>query len=215
MSWRRYVPSPINDLGLSVRSLANYLIRELQRIGTAIEIDDLWEDNTADLRVGSVGPNAPTLANLNGGPYRAYKFAAGDSMDIAFHIKHDVARNSKFYPHVHWTTDTSATGSISWLLSYQIAKGYEQSAFPTASTLRLNANPTGNEPWLHYITECSDGAAIDMPEVDSLVFMNVELDARNELSNGQKVFGLYVDLHYQKDREGTRYRNTPFYGEED
>lgn len=215
MSWRRYVPAPMLNLALTPVELARYLWRELEKISRATTIDDLWDDNTADLSTGKVAAGSPTLTALNGGPYEAYVFAAGDSVNVAFHVKHDVVRNSKFYPHIHWTTDTSATGSISWLLSYQIAAGYNQSAFPTASTMRLNTRVPIDSPWGHHITECSDAAAIDMPEVDSLVLMNVELDARNELSNGQKVFGLYVDLHYQKDREGTRYRNTPFYGEED
>lgn len=171
----------------------------------------LWEDNTADLSRGSVAAGSPTLTNVNGGPYQGYVFGIGDSVNAAFHIKHDVKPNSKFYPHIHWTTDGTNTGTLTWRISYQIAKGHNQEAFPTASTLDLTDTASGTA-WQHMITEASDAQAIDMPEVDSLVFMNVELQAASGFGTpADDIFGLYVDLHYQKDRFGTPQKSPDFY----
>jgi len=217
MTFRRYSPAPLTGLVNSVSTLTRYLLRELQKIASLMDIDDLWEDNTADLSTGNTGAGAPTLTNLNGGPYKAYVFAVGDAVNVSFHVKHDVSRNKPFYPHVHWTTDGTNAGTVTWRLHYQIAAGHQQEAFPTASTVDITQtydNTLG--AWTHMIGEVSDNAAIAMPQVDSLILMTCELEAATGFGTpADDIFGLYIDLHYQKDREGTRYKSPDFYGLEE
>lgn len=171
----------------------------------------LWDDNTADLATGSIAAGAPTLTVVNGGPYKGYAFSVGDTVQASFHIKHDVKVGSTFYPHVHWTTDGTNAGTLTWRISYQIAAGHNQASFPTATQLDLTATASGTA-WQHMITECTDAQSIDMPEVDSLILLTVELDAASGFGTpADDIFGLYVDLHYQKDRFGTLNKAPDFY----
>jgi hypothetical protein len=171
----------------------------------------LWDDNTSELSTGGIAAGSPTLTVVNGGPYKAYVFTDGDSVNCAFHIKHDVKRDGVFYPHVHWTTDGTNEGTLTWRISHQIAKGHNQAAFPTATTLDITDTASGTA-WQHMITEASDAQAISTPEVDSLILMNVELESSSGFGTpADDIFGLFVDLHYQKDRDGTINKAPNFY----
>ena len=171
----------------------------------------LWEDNTADMAIGTIGAGSPTLTIVNGGPYKGFVFGVGDSVNLGYHITHDVKPGSLIYPHVHWTTDGTNVGTLTWRISHQIAAGHNQAAFPTTSTIDVLTTASGTA-WQHMITEVSDTQAITMPEVDSLVLMNVSLLSASGFGTpADKIFGLYADLHYQKDRFGTPQKAPDFY----
>jgi len=173
----------------------------------------LWEDLLAPLAEGKGGggtfgvPAGPS--NINGGPYQAYDFLPKDLLQAAFHVPHTIKPGSKMYFHVHWCTDSTDTGTTTWKIHHQIAKGHSQEAFPTASVITLPSQAATGTAWTTVITECTDAQAIDAPEPDSLILCGVELDA-DTITTG-KIFGLYMDIHYQIDRFGTPGKAPDFY----
>ena len=176
----------------------------------------LWEDMLAPLATGKPGggsfgtPGGPTV--INSGPYQAYTFSANDLVQVGFHIPHNIKPGSKIYPHVHWCTNGTDNGTATWKIHYQIAKGHNQEAFPLSSSVTLAAAASSTTAWQHMITECTDAQAIPAPEVDSLVLVGCELDAKG---TGDTVFGLFVDIHYQIDRFGTPRKAPDFYKRND
>lgn len=201
------------------RVTAEWVHREFRRLHDTLAEkvgmhgeDGAWEDNTADLATGrSVGSGAVSYGQINSG-YYAPEMATGTPtriVQVAFHVKHDVKRGSKIYPHVHWTTNGSNSGDVTWTLKYQVAKGYDQDNFPTQTTITIDQTVAPAAAWRHFIAEGTNESTqtIDMPEVDSLILMTVQLTA-NTIST-DTIYGLYVDLHYQKERTGTLNRNGP------
>ena len=191
---------------------------------------DLWDDELAEISLDKP-PGAGTPASLaNFGPTSITQqpvFNRDDSAVVKFHIRHQIKVGSLIYPHVHWSTDgTAATSGVSdiveWEIDYQIAKGHQQESFTDQSQIvmtqsvynAVSTGPTTPDLWHHYITECSDAQAFTAPEVDSLIMMRIRRgstsDTYSDIGNGH-VFGLYVDLHYQKDRFGTVNKAPDFY----
>ena len=174
----------------------------------------LWDDNTAELFNSAGGGVAPTLAAFGPtGITHQYEFNQGDSVEIAFHIKHDIKPGSYIYPHVHWSTDGVGSGDVEWVLSYDVAKGHNQEAFSAGSSISVVQTASGTA-WQHMITEASDAQAFIAPEIDSLIFMTVTRGSTSDTypdTGTGGVFGLYVDLHYQKDRFGTPNKAPDFY----
>lgn len=190
-------PNIISEFDWHWRSWLNRVYEKLR--------GPLWEDLLSPLAEGGVGqgaPGGPTV--VNSGPYKAYTFVAGDSINVAFHIPHNIKPGSKMYPHIHWTTNGTNTGAQVWRVHHQIAKGHNQEAFPTATTIDLPSAAASGIAWQHMITECTDEQAIDAPEPDTLMLMSIELETKG---SSDTVFGLYADLHFEIDRFGTPRKN--------
>lgn len=170
-----------------------------------------WKDMTADLNSGkAVGATAPNWVELRDGMY-AYEFAKGDEIWITFHPNHDVIEGELYYPHVHWTTNsTTATGTVIWGIDVSQAKGFDQEAFPAPTTIEMSYTFTENKQYQHLITECSDAQAIAMPEVDSLILMRIyrKNDAADTFAG--TVLGLTVDIHYRSGKLFTKGKRPDF-----
>ena len=162
-----------------------------------------WRDMTADLSAaGMAGATVPTYAQFRDGIY-AYSFGKGDEVWIVLHPNHDVIPGELFYPHIHWSTNsTTATGTVVWGIEYTIAEGHDTAAFPASSTIYLTYTFTENKQYQHFISEASDAQAITMPDVDSLIMMRIFRynDASDTFAG--TVFGLTADIHY---RAGTMF----------
>lgn len=175
---------------------------------------DLWDDELAAL-ASSLSPGvSPTLANFGAtGITRQYEFNRGDSVQVAFHIRHSIKRGSLVYPHIHWSTDGTSSGNVEWVISYEIAKGHQQEEFAAQTPITLVQTANANA-WHHHIVEASDAQAFVAPEVDSLILMRITRGSTSDTytnAGGGHVFGLYADLHYQKDRFGTPQKSPNFY----
>lgn len=176
---------------------------------------DVWDDNTADLAVAkSVGGASVSYVAVNGSSYKAPVMKTGSPTTILqapFHIKHDVKRGSYIWPHVHWTTDGTNTGDVTWTIKYQLAAGHDQANFPTETTITIDQTASHTAAWRHFIAEGTDEdtQAIPMPEVDSLILCTLQLTS-NTIST-DNILGLYLDMHYLKDRYGTINKAPNFY----
>lgn len=173
---------------------------------------DLWDDNLTSLLVSRPGATSPTLTAFGPtGTNQQWVFAVNDFVYTAgFHIMHDIKIDSKIYPHVHWTTDGTDVNTVKWELSFTIAKGHDQEAFPADTVINLEQAGSGTA-WQHMIVEATDAQAVTAPEVDSLIIMRVRRVTNAATDNADDVFGMFVDIHYQKDRFGTVNKAPDFY----
>ena len=171
-----------------------------------------WTDYLTSISSGKVGAaNTPTWSAFGpSGNLFAYSFGVDDYIMLAgFHANHDIKQGSKVYPHCHWCTDGTDTGVVDWELEYTFAKGHDQEAFPAPTVVTVSQAASGTA-WQHMIAEVSVGDAFTAPEVDSLVLMRLKR-ASSSPTNGDTVFGLFVDLHVEIERAGTLNKSPSFY----
>lgn len=169
-----------------------------------------WKDMTADLSGRGVGATAPVWASYRDG-ISQQRFDKGDEVSIIFHPNHDVIPGTLFYPHIHWSTNsTTATGTVVWCIEYTMAEGFDQEAFPATTTIEMTYTFTENKQYQHFITECSDVQAPTMPDVDSIILMRVyrKDDAADTFLGN--VFGHTVDLHYRSGKFATKGKRPDF-----
>lgn len=168
-----------------------------------------WRDLRAALVASATGAGTPALAVFGTtGNIKQLSFGVGDSVYIAFHIDHDVKVGSTCYLHVHWSTNGTNTQPVKWQLSSVTAAGHDTDNFGADVVLTLEEAAQGTA-WRHMITEDATGTTI--PEVDSLVIMELERITNGATENTDTVFGLFVDIHYQTDHYATKNRSPNFY----
>ena len=200
--------------------LIDWIAREFAAIGNALYQkigmygqDGAWYDMLTSINTGKVGlANAPTWTAFGPtGTNYAYAFIVNDYIQLGgFHINHDIKRDSKLYPHVHWTTDGTDTNTVKWELSYTVAKGHNQEAFPADTVINITQAGSGTA-WQHMIAEVTAGVAIQAPEIDSILMMRLKRVTNGGTDNTDDVFGIFVDLHYQRERTGSKNKSPDFY----
>lgn len=164
-----------------------------------------WRDNVIEMTTRN-GPTEPQMSPFRGGIY-LLAFDKATMMEVFgnFHIDHDYAMGTALYPHIHWSADSSLVGTVRWGIEYTIAKGHQQAAFPTTTTVYVEQTTTGT-PYMHYIAEVSDLNAIPGTgiEPDTFILVRVFRDAAhpNDTYDDQ-VFGVALDLHYQVAQAAT------------
>lgn len=167
-----------------------------------------WRDNIVELKVDSSSPNAPTLAAIRGG-ILGWQFPTDELTEAhsAWHIDHDYAMGTKLYLHVHWVCATTDIGTVRWGFEYSVAKGHQQQAFPTTTTVYVEQATTGTA-YMHYVGEVSQTDAIDGQtlgiEPDTVILCRLFRDGAhaNDTLNAS-VFGVFLDLHYEADKATT------------
>lgn len=171
-----------------------------------------WEDMTAPMNsVKLAGVSDPTFSAFQPtgtGSLKAYSFAKGNEVFLTFHTLHNIKPNSTAYIHVHWTTNGTNTGTVAWDLSWSMAKGHNQQAFPAPTSITVSQAASGTA-FKHMVTE--DATGITITEPDELLIVRL---ARNNTATDtctNTVFGLQVDFHYQVDRNSTKNRTPDFY----
>lgn len=177
---------------------------------------DGWKDLICGIETRS-GPQAPTLKSAIGGIY-LFAFAP-DAMNEVFataHVGHDYKVDTMVYPHIHWTTNTTSTGTVRWGYEYTWARRHDstgQTHFPTTDTLYVEQYVDGT-PFGQYVAELGVGNAIPGTgiEPDVIVLLRVFRDATHVNDTfPDDAFGFTVDLHYQADRAATINKDPNFY----
>lgn len=220
--WTSYPPRPYDGLtawlensisGVQVSGIHIYEDGTWQLL-VPIRLDTNWKDNVADLTLAkSVGAGAPSYIPLNGSNYLIPDMTGSPirRLQIAFHTNHDIKQGSYAWPHVHWTTNGNNSGTVTWRLSHQRALGHDQANFPVASNIDIAQTVAPAAAWRHFIAEgtVAGTQALQLVEPDELIVMTLEL-----LSNTiptDAICGLYVDLHYESERDGTKNKAPGFY----
>jgi len=172
-----------------------------------------WDDILGDIVVKGSGSNDPTWASLVRGIY-AYQFSASVMNEcwVTLHVGHDYKPGTNVYLHVHWTRVGTNTGTCRWGFEYSVAKGYNQQAFPTTTTVYFEQAAHATS-LTHQIAEIDVGDTIPSTNIepDSIILVRVFRDAahvNDTLTDAS--FLLLCDAHYQTDRDCTPNKNYPF-----
>lgn len=174
-----------------------------------------WRDNIVELKVDSSSPNAPTLEAFRGG-ILCWKFPPGELTEAhsAWHIDHDYAVGTKLYLHVHWAPKVNNMGTVRWGFEYTVAKGHQQQAFPTTTTVYVEQASQGTA-YLHYVGEvveadAIDGAALGI-EPDTVILVRLFRDGAHVNDTFEAdAFVSFLDLHYQANRATTPFKAPNF-----
>ena len=174
----------------------------------------IWKDLLGDYHPPSGGGTNPSLATFIGGlQYNAFSASSMNEVWTMFHIGHDYAPGTVVYPHVHWSTTGTNTGVVRWGFEYTVAKGHQQQAFASPTTVYVEQAGTGTA-YKHMIAEVALASAIPATnmEPDTLILMRVFRDAANanDTQTGT-AFLFFIDCHYQAKFFGSKNKTPPFY----
>jgi len=183
-----------------------------------------WNDLVQEVTIRA-GSSAPTVASYRDGLY-AYSFEAGTMNECFanFHIRHDYTATGgdalypgMVYPHVHWSPNTTSTGTVRWGVEYTLARRNDSTGtitFGATSTLYIEVNIASNSQYVHVVSEAASGAGIangGILETDALILTRFFRDAGHVNDTfPDPVFLLTVDIHYPCDHSQTPSRFPPF-----
>ena len=176
-----------------------------------------WNDLVREVIVRDGTANAPTVNPLRDGIYM-YAFSA-DTMNECFanfHLNHDYTAGAMVYPHVHWSPNTTSTGTVRFGIEYTWARRADstgQIAFPTTNTIYIETTISSNSQYFHMVNESVDGNGIpgSTMEVDSIILCRFFRDAAHPNDTfPDPVFLLSVDIHYPSTVKTTPLRVPPF-----
>lgn len=177
-----------------------------------------WRDLISEVVIRGSGTQDPTWATFRAG-VGGYSFSATAIREThhRFHIDHDYAVGTALYPHVHWSPNTTSTGTVRWGFEYTLAKGHQQvsgSTFNAPTTIYVEQTVSANSQYKHFVAEVSALNAISDVNIepDSMILIRMFRDATHVNDTfPDAVFGWMVDLHYQTDRFATLNKAPNFY----
>ena len=183
-----------------------------------------WNDLVQDVTVRG-GLSAPAYSSFRDGLW-GYAFSPSDLNECFtnFHVRHDytatggdVSYPGMVYPHVHWSTNTTSTGTVRWGVEYTMARRHESTGtitFGATSTLYIEHTVAAGEQYVHQVSEPVTGAGIangGILETDALILCRFFRDAAHVNDTfPDPVFLLTVDIHYPCDHSQTPSRFPPF-----
>lgn len=168
-----------------------------------------WKDLRMSVSGAAAGAGTPGSAVFGpSGNIKQTTFGVGDSVYLNGHVDHDILVGSLCHLHVHWSTNGTNVQPVNWQLSYTAAAGHNQANFPADTVINVEEAAHGSA-WRHMITE--DAAGFIVPEVDSLILLELKRITNGGTDNTDTVFGLFVDIHYQVGQLATPSRTPDFY----
>lgn len=207
-SWASGLSSPTITGNLSLSTSSTILI----------DGNPGWNDLSSEIVIKGNGSNDPVWTLFRDGIY-GYAFSSSVIKEThhRFHLNHDYAPGTAMYPHIHWSPNTTSTGTVRWGFEYTVAKGFAQSSgsvFGATTTVYVEQNISSNSQYKHFVAEVSLADVIPSTniEIDSLVLMRIFRDAAHTNDTfPDVVFAWYVDLHYQLSRMSSKNRTPDFY----
>lgn len=183
-----------------------------------------WNDLVQEVTVRA-GSSAPTVSLFRDNLY-AYAFepSAMNECFANFHIRHDYTATGgdalypgMVYPHVHWSTNGTSTGTVRWGVEYTCARRNDSTGtitFGATSTIYIEVTIASNSQYVHMVSEAASGSGIPnggILETDSLILCRFFRDAAHVNDTfPDPVFLLTVDIHYPCDHSQTVSRFPPF-----
>jgi hypothetical protein len=175
-----------------------------------------WNDLVQEVTVRS-GANSPTPTIFIGG-ISAYEFSPTTMNEcfVNFHMRHDYIAGTMVYPHVHWSSNTTSTGTVRWGVEYTLARRSDSTGlitFGATSTIYIEKVVGSGAQYHHHVNESGTGFGIvgtDLEE-DSLILCRVFRDATHiNDTYPDPVHLLTVDIHYECNSLSTPLRFPPF-----
>lgn len=144
----------------------------------------------------------------------AYRFSTSDAVWFCYHIPHDIVPDFPIHFHAHWTTNGTSTNRVTWEWSYMYAKGFDQGNFDVSGTIVKASQQAAGSAWRHMVTETEAVTIAGLSEPDGLIYCRLRRIS-NETSpianNGDAVYLLTADVHYQSTDASTINRAPNFY----
>ena len=174
----------------------------------------LWKDLVSNFVIRSfTGASNPSFGPINGN-LQGLLFSSSTMNQVwaEYHVSHDIAPNTKVYPHIHWHPIDNAIGRVRWGIEYSVAKGHGQGVFHPSVTFFMDHTVTVASKDRHFITEATEGQAIPATHIepDSYVKMRIFRDAVND-TFPKSIHAWACDLHYQAVRIGTKNKSPNFF----
>lgn len=136
------------------------------------------------------------------------------SVMFTVQMPHGWKEGTNIYPHVHWTSQSNiADGQVTWGLEYQwadVGGNYTNGTgtIITGSTIAPPNTPSGVTAYEHVITPLGTGGMdATGKELSSMILCRLYRDP-NDNYNGDDVFLLEIDFHYQVDSDGSNQEYT-------
>lgn len=206
-------PSTIAVSG-SAKFASGLTVPKTTNTGVKVDVDAPtfgWRDILGDITIRVAGADDPTFSVFRGN-IRAFEFSATLMKEafLVYHIPHDYVPGTDIYFHTHWANAAAVpnTGNVIWGFEYSYAKGYNQEAFPAASTVTV----TQACPATRYQHNIAETAAVTIAglEIDGLVLVRVYRDgAAGGDTCTDSAFLFTADLHYQSTNVATKQKNGP------
>ena len=174
-----------------------------------------WRDITSDVNIRGVAATDPSWSQVGATNFYAYKFAINDKVWFTFHVPHDIVPSTDLYFHVHWFPDGTNANSVKWQFEYAYAKGFDQAAFPFASSTTVSVEQASPQvQYRHMVAETTAQTIAGLTEPDGLIHVVVSRITNGGTDNSDGIFGLTADIHYQStDGAGSTLNKAPsFYG---
>jgi hypothetical protein len=177
-----------------------------------------WFDNVSQLYLRDTEFSADPAPFIGGISLR--RFAPGQMREAfaEFHIPHIWKAGTMQYPHVHFTTLSSAAGTVRWGFEWLFARTQRSNAFTqypeTTQIIYMEQVIPPNSERTHFVVEAAEGLGIppEVLEVDGMLLARLFRDGAHVNDTfEQDVFGITVDLHTETDRYATPFRFPPFY----
>ena len=167
-----------------------------------------WRDLVGDIVIKGVGAADPSWEEITGmtGMF-AYAFSATVNKEcwVSYHVDHDYAEGTPIYLHTHWLNAAASpnTGTVRWGFQYTFAKGHQQTAFPTPTTV-YKTQTCDSTRYMHHIAEVDIADAIPGTDIepDTIIMVRVFRDAVTDTCT-DKVSLIKADCHYQACRFAT------------
>ena len=179
-----------------------------------------WDDIVSPVIVRGSGTNDPAFSAIPGfGNMRAHEFIGATTMKevwFMIHVGHDYAAGTDVHVHVHWlTNDANTTNSVLWQFEYAYAKGHQQQAFrnianTVAGTTTVSVAQPSPGAYYHNIAEVALGFTNQL-EPDTIIYIRMFRDPTHVSDTATySAFVLATDVHFQKNRIGTKNRAPNF-----
>lgn len=173
-----------------------------------------WRSIRSDIEVrskkGSLNAYHTEMGNTG---FYAYMFPKNKEAWVKYNVGRDYKPNGNMYMHLHWTTDGTKTKNVKWEIKYTIAKGHNQASggdfFNPIHTVYMEDAASG-VPWRHMVSE-SSMIDITNAEPNALILVHIKRVSASGGDNGDDIFGLQMELHYESDRHATPNRTPNFY----
>lgn len=198
----KYEPAPTPS---KLDQLLEFLAREFRRIAGHTHEEPYWDD----LRVPAQAVNPPGLGSdpqwdtSKGG--WLFDQTLVEELHLMVQLPHGWKVGSDLRPHVHYEKATSATGSVTWRLSYSwLAIGASRTAEATLSADDTVEYTAGAD--FHMLTPLGIITASASIDISDMLFLRLQRDvsATADTYAGDARL-LEFDIHYQSDTPGSVY----------
>lgn len=182
-----------------------------------------WKDMIMPFYSASAGPALSTPgwvkvrddgAGSTGVYQRGFDDTVEEELFATFHVDHDYKVGTAWYPHVHWMPLSTGVGVVRWGIewTYAVRDDVTPAVFGVTQFTYLEQAGCGTAN-THQVIEVADpGITLANCEPDTLIMCRIFRDAThvNDTYVGDAI-GLFLDAHYQIDRNATLNKAPDFY----